>query len=73
MDQKGVADLRESALRAWRRTLAKDPNQAAQAISAVVRELHDCKQFSPWDITRFVSQMKNGVNCPGEFGAGKRA
>lgn len=73
MQQKGEADLAESALNVWRRTLKNDPEQASLAIDAVIGEMERSKNFSAWDLDAYRSQMKNGVHPPGCFGAGKRA
>lgn len=73
MAENDGRDLRESALRVWKRTLQKDPAQARQAISAALGALSRSGVTHPFDLARSKAQMLNGVATPGEFGEGKRA
>ena len=57
----------ESALRAWRATLIREPEVAEQAIKRVLGVLIARNAFMPQEIAQFYAQMKNGFAVPADF------
>lgn len=58
-------------LDAWKNLLDTDKQKAAEAIRMAVRRMHEAKLFHSTEIAQFVSQMKNGSACPGDFADGR--